>query len=85
MLDGTWRQARAMYQRIPGLSALPAVRLEGPPRAVERLRTPARDDGRSTLEAIAEAVERLEGEAAAAPLWAIHAAFVVAARRGKGR
>jgi DTW domain-containing protein YfiP len=83
VLDGTWRQARAMFQRIPGLAALPAVRLAGVARVTERLRRPVREGERSTLEAIAEAIEILEGAGLAAPLHALHARFVGAAIRSR--
>jgi DTW domain-containing protein YfiP len=79
LLDGTWRQARAMYQRIPGAAALPAARLSGLAAATERLRRPVREGERSTLEALADALAVLEGEAVAAPLRALHARFVGAA------
>jgi DTW domain-containing protein YfiP len=78
VLDGTWRQARAMYQRIEGVAALPQARLEGMP-AGDRLRRPVRPGERSTLEAIADAIAVLEGEEAAAPLRDLHARFVGAA------
>ena len=76
VLDGTWRQARAMYQRIPGLAALPAARITSIAPSVERLRKPVREGERSTLEAIAEAIAFIEGDEVAAPLFALHARFV---------
>jgi DTW domain-containing protein len=79
VLDGTWRQARSMFQRIPGLSALPSVRLDDATPTGERLRRSAREGERSTLEAIADAIALLEGEEAAAPLRRLHARFVEAA------
>ena len=85
ILDGTWRQARAMYQRIPGAAALPALRLPpgGPP--ILRLRAPRRAGDRSTLEAIADALCALEGETVAAPLAALHELFVERSLRARGR
>ena len=76
VLDGTWRQARAMYQRIPGLAALPGARITGAAPKVERLRKPVREGERSTLEAIAEAIAIIEGDETAAPLFELHARFV---------
>lgn len=85
VLDGTWRQARAMYQRVPGLAAIPAVGLSGDRGTLRRLRTSTRTGDRSTLEAIAEAIALAEGEDVAAPLFALHERFVerTLAARGK--
>lgn len=85
VLDGTWRQARAMYQRIPGLAALPAVALAGARSPQRRLRTSHRDGDRSTFEAIAEALTILEGEEVGAPLFELHARFVEHSLGARGR
>ena len=85
VLDGTWRQARAMYQRIPGAARLPALRLVSAASEMTRLRRPIRDGERSTLEAIADAVGELEGESVAAPLRALHARFVAQHLASRGR
>jgi DTW domain-containing protein YfiP len=85
VLDGTWRQVRAMYQRIPGVARLPAVRLSAQPVARARLRREVREGDRSTLEAIADALAELEGEAVAAPLHALHARFVARHLATRGR
>jgi DTW domain-containing protein len=79
VLDGTWRQARAMYTRIPGLGRMPALRLADATPEGPRLRRPIRPGERSTLEAIADALAALEGEEIAAPLRALHRRFVLAA------
>jgi DTW domain-containing protein YfiP len=83
VLDGTWRQARAMFQRIPGLAALPSARITGHAPRVERLRRPIREGERSTLEAIADALAILEGDEVAAPLRELHTRFVGAALRAR--
>lgn len=61
--DGTWRQARKMRARVPGLAGLQCVTL--PERSdaptTYRLRAEKREGGLSTLEAIARAVAYLEG------------------------
>ncbi len=85
VLDGTWRQARAMYQRIPGLAALPAVGLAGARAPVRRLRTSSRPGDRSTFEAIAEALALAEGDEVAEPLFALHARFVESSLGARGR
>jgi DTW domain-containing protein YfiP len=84
VLDGTWRQTRRMLKRLPSLAAVP--RLVLPPKAEAPLRLRESEDprGRSTLEAIADALGMLEGEAASAPLHALHALFVERVFRARG-
>ena len=49
-----------------------------------RLRTTSFEDGRSTLEAIADALGLLEGPEVAAPLHALHARYVEQTFRARG-
>jgi DTW domain-containing protein YfiP len=76
VLDATWRQARKMVRRLEALWGMPRLCLAAPSMAPPRLRIPTRPDGLSTLEAIAAAVERLEGAEKAQPLAELHARFV---------
>jgi DTW domain-containing protein YfiP len=85
VLDGTWRQARAMYQRIPGAARLPALQLVSAASEMTRLRRPIREGERSTLEAIADALDELEGESVARPLRTLHARFVTQHLASRGR
>jgi DTW domain-containing protein YfiP len=78
VLDGTWHQAKRMLHRVDALHGLPRLSFRGP-AGVPRLRRPTVSGGMSTLEAIAAAVEVLEGEAPARALRALHDTFV---RRG---
>ncbi len=86
LLDGSWAQARRMYQRIPGLLRLPGIRLPPPAPDSRRLRQPPHPYGMSTVEAIAGALGLLEGEAVARPLLALHEVMIdrVLASRGVG-
>jgi DTW domain-containing protein len=68
VLDGTWRQARRMYTRMPVLQAMPHLVLPAPARFRNRLREQHRSDGMSTLEAVAAAITKLEGAEVAEPL-----------------
>lgn len=81
--DGTWSQARRMLQRIPALRALPRLGLAGPPPGL-RLRRPHRDDGMSTIEAIAGAFATLGAPDAAEALLDLHAHAVERVLRLKG-
>ena len=85
VLDGTWRQARQMFRRIPGVPALPTVSLDVSAATTVRLRNAFRAEERSTLEAIADAIAALEGEDVAAPLRALNDRFVRDSLRSRGR
>ena len=85
VLDGTWRQVRRMYRALPHLHALPRLSLTDGVREVARLRFRARLEQLSTLEAMADALERIEGEATAAPLRTLYARMVEGTQRGRGR
>ncbi|MEZ4320530.1 MAG: DTW domain-containing protein [Myxococcota bacterium] len=58
VLDGTWHQVRAMRARIPPLPEVPLLSLPvAPPRS--RMRLHHLPEGRSTMEAIADALDFL--------------------------
>ncbi len=59
--DGNWRQASKVRKRVPGMSDVPCVSLPPGPASIYRLRTETREEGLSTLEAIARALGVLEG------------------------
>ncbi len=84
VIDGTWRQARRIANRIPALAALP--RLSPAPSATppRRTRKPPHPGGMATIEAIARAVEVLEGPERAAPLDALFDAMVENVRKQRG-
>ena len=84
VLDGTWRQVRRMYQRLPALHGLPRLALPAKAEKVLRLRESSLEEGRSTLEAIADALGLLEGAAVAGPLHALHARYVEQVFRARG-
>jgi DTW domain-containing protein len=85
VLDGSFRQARRMYKRVPELRELPELTLPAPRVTPTRLRKPTQPDGMSTIEAIASALSLLEGAELAAPLWALHAELVRRADYMRGR
>jgi DTW domain-containing protein len=85
VLDGSFRQARRMYKRVPELRDLPELSLPAPAVTPTRLRRPTLPEGMSTLEAVAAALSLLEGPELAAPLWALHAELVRRADRVRGR
>ncbi len=68
VLDGSWSQTRRMAQRIPALRGLPRLSLPAPAGPIRRMRRPPRPDGMATIEAIARALELLEGPSVSRPL-----------------
>ena len=80
--DGTWQQARRMVSRLASLRELPRLTLLPDPRP--RLRKPFRADGRSTIEAIAAALQAFGEPGPAATLRGVHEAAVglIEERRG---
>ncbi|HET7545072.1 MAG TPA: tRNA-uridine aminocarboxypropyltransferase [Polyangiaceae bacterium] len=85
VLDGSFRQARRMYKRLPELRQLPELALPAPRVTPTRLRQPTQPQGMSTIEAIAAALTALEGPELAAPLWALHAELISRADWMRGR
>lgn len=59
--DGNWRQASKVRARVPGLRDIPCVMLPPGEPSTYRLRSEAHPSGLATIEAIARAMEILEG------------------------
>jgi DTW domain-containing protein len=74
--DGTWRQARRVRSRVPGLGAVPCVALPAGEPSIYGLRSEPRRGGLATIEAIARAFELLEGPLVRATLERVFRAMV---------
>jgi DTW domain-containing protein YfiP len=74
--DGTWRQARRVRHRVPGLGDVPCVALPAGEPSIYALRSEAREGGLATIEAIARAFELLEGAHVRATLDRVFRAMV---------
>jgi DTW domain-containing protein len=61
--DGTWRQARRVRNRVPGLADVPCATIQAAAPSNYRLRSTPHAGRLATLEAIAEALGILEGPA----------------------
>jgi len=87
VLDGTWAQARRMVRRLPGVRSLPRLVVDPGDPTRARLRRPHLAGGMATLEAIAAALELVEGPEVSAPLFCLFDEFARRGRalRGKGR
>ena len=80
-MDGSWRQARKMLRRVPGIAGLPRISLAAVPRA--RMRAQHLDNGMATAEAIAAALEAL-GDVGGPELAAAYALQVERMRISRG-
>lgn len=74
VLDGSWSQARKMWQRVAALRGLQRWSLPAP--LGRRSLREAPPGGMSTLETLAEALEALEGRVVGDHLRAVHEALV---------
>lgn len=84
VVDGTWRQTRKMVKKLPKLEGLPRLKLEGAAAPALRLRGTPLEEGRSTLEALADALALLGEADAARGLHALHASFVERVLKARG-
>lgn len=84
VVDGTWRQTRKMYAKLEALHGVPKLALPAQTTKVLRLRESTFEEGRSTLEAIAEAISLVEGGEVARPLFALHDLYVERVFRARG-
>jgi DTW domain-containing protein YfiP len=73
-----------MVTKLPRLHGLARLQFDTPPARVLRLRDTSFDEGRSTLEAIAEALGRLEGPAVSEPLLSLHTDYVERVLKARG-
>ena len=84
VLDGTWRQTRRMLRKLPALQGVPRLTLPEKPHSPMRLREAHTTEGRSTLEAVTDALELMGEVETAAPLRGLHDRFVEAVFRARG-
>ena len=83
--DGNWRQAGKMKGRQPELNGLKSVKVSAVmPSTGQTLRKEHFEGGKSTLEAIAQALHVLEGAEASGPLFALYRAKLEATLEGRG-
>jgi DTW domain-containing protein YfiP len=85
VVDGSWPQARKLVNKIPGIKGLPRLRIDPPSPTTLRMRTPPFPEGMSTIEAIAAALDALEGTGSGDPLRALLQRAVQATVNARGR
>lgn len=77
VLDGTWRKSRRLLYQNPWLQALPRLSLQSLPAPAYRIRRAHAEHQLSTLEAVACALQQLEGRPAHwQPLWQSFETFI---------
>ncbi|MFC1641855.1 tRNA-uridine aminocarboxypropyltransferase [Myxococcota bacterium] len=84
VLDGTWAQTRRMLRRLDSLHHVPRLALPPKSNPPLRLRHSSLAEGRSTLEAIADALRWLEETTAAERLEHLHQLYVQQVLRARG-
>jgi DTW domain-containing protein YfiP len=84
VVDGSWPQARKMIHRIPGLAGLPRLKISPPTEPRRRLRMPPTPGGVSTMEAIAHAIDVIDGAGSGYALNNFYDEFVRASLTARG-
>jgi DTW domain-containing protein YfiP len=82
VLDGTWAQARRMLYRVEALRDLPRLSLPVT-SALPHIRRQPRAGAMSTFEAIARALQLLEGDVVADPLETLLRRWVTTLEEGR--
>jgi DTW domain-containing protein YfiP len=85
VVDGSWPQARKLINKLPGLKTMPRLAIHPPSEQRTRLRNPPLKDGMSTIEAVAAAIDVLEGTERGDPLRTLYDRVVHGATAARGR
>jgi DTW domain-containing protein YfiP len=84
VVDGSWPQARKLVNKL-GLRSMPRLLIHPPETAPTRLRKPPIPGGTSTIEAVAAALDALEGAGKGDPLRQLYDKIVSGVIAGRGR
>ena len=82
--DGTWRQARKIHSRHPELRDLPRVKISTPNNSIFQLRTQSKPERMATLQAIAEGLGIIEGDAVRAQLMKLYQTKIERTLKARG-
>ncbi len=82
--DGSWRQASKVHYRHHELKNVPRVMIKTPNQAVLHMRTETTPEGMATLEAIAQAMGIIEGDAVGKELMKLYNAKLENTLIGRG-
>ena len=83
--DGNWRQASKVNTRHPELKDIPRVKISTANTSTHHLRAEHSPEGMATLQAIAQALEIIEGTEAVAPLVRLYQAKLRNTLLGRGQ
>lgn len=83
--DGNWRQASKVHSRHKEIAHLPRVMMTSPNLARQHLRAETSPHGMSTLEAIARALEVIEGPEVGSAMMRLYRAKLHATLEGRGQ
>ncbi|QDK44760.1 DTW domain-containing protein [Bdellovibrio sp. ZAP7] len=82
--DGNWRQASKVHYRHHELKDVPRVMIKTPNQSPVHMRAENTPEGMATLQAIAEAIGIIEGEAAKEPLMKLYRVKLEGTLQGRG-
>ncbi|WP_413560480.1 tRNA-uridine aminocarboxypropyltransferase [Bdellovibrio sp. HCB209] len=82
--DGNWRQASKVHYRHHELKDVPRVMIKTPNQSPVHMRAETTAEGMATLQAIAEAIGVIEGDAAKEPLMKLYRAKLEGTLQGRG-
>src|SRR5687768_9833908 len=82
--DGTWRQARKINSRHPELGDLPRVKISTPNNSTYQLRVQSKPERMATLQAIAEGLGIIEGDAVRSKLMKLYHAKIERTLKARG-
>ena len=82
--DGTWRQARKINSRHPELRDLPTVKISTPNNSTYQLRVQSKPERMATLQAIAEGLGIIEGDAVRSKLMKLYHAKIERTLKARG-
>jgi DTW domain-containing protein YfiP len=85
VIDGSWPQARKLVNKLPGLKELPRLTVAPHGSDRTRLRTPPIANGVSTIEAVASALDWIDGPSSGEPLRTLYDRIVKGAVAARGR
>lgn len=83
--DGNWRQASKVHYRHPELRDIPRVMISTPNTAMAHIRAETTESGMATLEAIAQALRIIEGEAVGNLLMDLYQKKLEGTLKGRGK
>jgi DTW domain-containing protein YfiP len=83
--DGNWRQASKVHYRHHELQTIMRVKISSPNTAIHHIRAESTEAGMATLEAIAQALEIIEGKEVGQIMMRLFQRKLEATLKGRGK